>query len=239
MDYDAIFEALYTLYRAEADTPDNSDDEYTICMRLANEAINRWANYDGTYWKELFTTLGDSAQVTPALVTTLSTGVKDYACPTDMREAGGLIRVYNANGKTQQTYRILNPEQVQFASEAATYAYFTGNPSQGFTLHLNQAPSSTLNGLTFDYVYYKKPTELTAGASTTEMANPYFIVHRALAQRFRASRNNSGYKTAMNDAEDALKIMQMDNNQGTWDNPWELTDRSGTVFGQSAGGGFF
>ena len=239
MDYDSIFQALYTLYRAESDTPDSTDDEYTICMRLANEAINRWANYDGTYWKELFTTLQDSTQVSPALVTTITTGTRSYICPTDMREAGGLIRVKNASGNTVRTYRIINPEQVQFASESSTYAYFTGNPGQGFTLHLNPAPDTSVNGLEFDYVYYKKPTEFSTGTDITEMANPYFIVHRALAQRFRASRNNAGYQTAMRDGEDALKIMQMGGGSGTWDNPWELADRSGTVFGESSGGGFF
>lgn len=237
MDYDSIFQAMYTLYRAEADTPNSSDEEYTICRRFANEAINRWANYDGTYWKELFTNLQDSTQVD--LVKTLATGVKDYTCPDDMREAGGLIRIRNNDGKTVRTYRIMNPEQVQFTSDSAPFAYFTGNPSQGFTMHLNTAPDSTVNGFTFDYVYYKKPTEFSTGSDVNEMANPYFIVHRALAQRFRASRNYSAYQTAMRDAEDAMKIMQMDNNSGTWDNPWELTDRSGTVFGQAAGGGFF
>ena len=117
MNYTAIFEALYTLYRAEADTPATTDDEYTICLRLANEAINRWANYDGTYWKELFTNLSDSTQVSPALVTTITTGTTDYTCPTDMREAGGLVRIKSSSGSTVQTYRIVNPEQVQFLSE--------------------------------------------------------------------------------------------------------------------------
>lgn len=239
MDYDAIFEALYTLYRAESDTPDNTDDEYTICMRLANEAINRWANYDGTYWKELFTTLQRSTQVSPALVTTVTAGTTTYVAPTDMREAGGLIRVVNSNGNVVRTYPIKNPEEVQFMNDAATYAYFVGDPNNGFTLHLNPAPDTSVDGMEFDYVYYKKPTEFSTGTDKTEMANPYFIVHRALAQRFRASRNNAGYQTAFRDAEDALKIMQIDNNSGTWDNPWELADRSGTVFGESSGGGFF
>lgn len=236
MTYDNIFEALYTLYRAESDTPASTDDEYTICLRLANEAINRWSNYDGVYWKELFTTLQDSAQVSPALVTTLTASTTAYVAPSDMKEAGGLMRVRNADGKTVRTYRIVNPEEVQFKSDSASYVYFTGNPTTGFTMHLSQAPDTSVIGLEFDYVYYKKPTEFTTGTDKTEMANPYFIVHRALAQRFRASRNTVGYQTAMRDAEDALKVMKMDNDSGTWDNPWSLTDNSGTVFGQESGG---
>ena len=62
------------------------------------------------------------------------------------------------------------------------------------------------------------------------MPNPYFIVHRMLAQQFRASRNPY-YSSALRDAEDALKIMQIDNNSGSWANPWSQADNSGTVFG--------
>ena len=54
--YSDIFTAYYTLYRSEATVPASTDDEYTIGLRFANEAISRWANYDSTYWKELFTT---------------------------------------------------------------------------------------------------------------------------------------------------------------------------------------
>jgi hypothetical protein len=238
MTYEKIFEALYTLYRAEAQTPDSTDEEYTICMRLCNEAISRWANYDGVYWRELFTNLSDSAQSTPALVTTLSTGVSTYDCPTNMREAGGLIKVLGTNGQVQTTYKILNVEEVQFMSLTAKFAYFTGNPSSGYKLHLNPAPDASLNGLSFDYVYYKKPTIFTGASDMTEVADPYFIVHRALAQRLRISRNYPAYQTAMRDAEEALKVMQLDNNSGTWANPWTLTDRSGVVIGKPEGGFF-
>ena len=46
-----------------------------------------------------------------------------------------------------------------------------------------------LNGLDLDYIYYKQPSEFTTGTSVTEMADPFFIVHRMLANQFRAARN--------------------------------------------------
>jgi hypothetical protein len=226
MTFTEIFTAYYTLYRSEATVPDSTDDEYTIGMRLANEAIKHWANYDGTYWKELYNTLQDADDGTK-LITTATT---DYEAPSDMREAGGFVKVKDSSGNTQQTYQILEPQEVQFKTDRSTYAYFTGDPNNGFTLHLNPAPPSSLSGLSIDYVYYKQPTEFATGSDVTEMADPYFIVHRMLANRFRASRNPY-YQSAMNESENSLRKMQLDNNSGTFANPFKLSDNSGTVFG--------
>lgn len=291
MNYDSIFQAYYSLFRADSDVPASIDDEYTVGMRLANEAINRWANFDGTYWKELFTTLQTDGGGSQTLVTAQTA----YSAPGNFREAGGFVRVKDSDGNTVTTYPIIEPEQTQFRNEAAQYAYFTRgqnyystgtasqattvvtgvgttftaamvgmqiqyasgetatitafssttsltvSPSQtvasttykiinpGYTLNLNPAPSQ-YNGYDLDYTYYKKPTEFTTGTSTTEMANSYFIVHRMLAQQFRAARNPY-YSSALRDSEDALKIMQTDNNSGTWANPWSLADNSGTQWG--------
>ena len=230
MTFDQIFETYYGLYRAEADTPASTDDEYTVALMLSREAITRWSNYDGTYWKELFTTLQSSTQVLPALVTTVSTGVSTYTAPTDMREAGGFVKLLDANGNTVQSYPIIEVEQAQFKGDSSTYCYFTGDPNNGFVLHLNPAPGASLNGLAIDYVYYKKPTYFTTGTDVTEMADPMFIVHRMLANRFRVSRNPY-YSSAKIDAEDCLRTMQADNISGNWSDPWKLQDSSGSVWG--------
>lgn len=226
-DFNDIFAQYYSLYRGEADTPASTDDEYTVALALSKEAITRWANYDGTYWKELFTTAGTNG--TGAALTVVA-GTTSYAAPTAMREAGGFVRVRDADGFTVQSYPIIEPEQVQFRNDLATYAYFTGDPNNGFVLHLNPAPDATLAGMTLDYTYYKKPTYFTTGTDKTEMADPMFIVHRMLANRFRVSRNPY-YNSAKIDAEDCLKTMQADNNSGNWADPWSLVDNSGSVWG--------
>lgn len=227
MTYSDIFTAFYRQYRAEATVPTSSDDEFTIGLSLANEAISRWANYDSTYWKELFTTAQENST---GGVVTITAGTSTYAAPTAMREAGGFVRIKDGSGNTLRSYQILDPQEAQFKSDDAQYCYFTGNPTDGFTLHLNPSPDTAINGMDIDYVYYKKPTEFTTGTSETEMANPYFIVHRMLANRFRASRNPY-YSSALRDAEDALKIMKMENDSGNWANPWAVADNSGTSWG--------
>jgi len=228
MNYDEVFEAYYSLYRAEAQTPSTTDDEYTVGIRLANEAIRRWSKYDNTMWKELFTTRvidGDGDG-------TIVAGQTDYAAPQNMQLVGGFIRVADSSGATLQHYQILEPQDAQFKGDISTYAYFIGDPNNGYTLVLNPAPvaGSPIIGGTIDYVYYKKPTIFETGTDTTEMSEPYFIVHRMLANRFRSSRNPY-YGSAKTDAEDALRTMQLTNNSGTWADPWSLQDHSGSTWG--------
>lgn len=226
MDFDAIFQAYYTQFRADSDVPASTDDEYTVGLRLANEAINRWAHYDAVYWKELFTTNQTSGTGDQTIVTDQTT----YAAPTDFVEAGGHVRVLGTDGSVQAQYRIINPNEVQLQGTMSTYCYFTGNPKDGYTLHLNPAPASSLNGLDIEYTYYKEPTYFATGTDVTEMADPYFIVHRMLASQFRAARNPY-YASAKSDAENALAQMKMDNDSGTWTNPFTMGDRSGSSFG--------
>lgn len=296
MNFDAIFTAFYSLFRADADVPTSSDDEYTVGMRLANEAINYHSNYEGVYWLELFDTNQNDGSGTQ----TITTNTTVYSAPTNFREAGGFVKVIDANGNTLQRYPIIDAPEAQFKDDQSEYCYFTTSPqyystgtasqstttitgvgttwtaamvgmefvfatgesatitafgsttsltvsvsqtvssttyhinTTGYKLHLNPAPTSNLNGLRVDYVYYKNPTLFTTGTSKTEMRNPYFIVHRMLAMQFRASRNPY-YQSALKDSENTIRLMQLDNNSGTWANPPTMADTSGTVFGGSVG----
>lgn len=231
MDFDTIFAQYYTSYRAEADVPASDDDEYTIGIRLANNAIRRWANYDATYWKELFTSSLDNP--TGGVVSTTA-GTADYAAPTAMKQAGGFVRLKNS-GTTVKSIPIVDPQEVQFKGDDSSYCYFTGDPNNGFTLHVNPAPDTT--GLDIDYTYYKTPSLITTGTDSPEMSNPDFMVNYMLADRFRASRNPY-YTTAKRDAENYLGQMKMANDSGTWANPWKVEDRSGGVWGQEVGNGW-
>jgi hypothetical protein len=222
-----IFTAYYQLFRGEAVVPSTTDDEYTLGLTLANRALNRWATYDATYWKELWST----NQTDGTGVQTITTGTTAYAAPTNMREAGGIVQIKNSDGSIVQEYPIIEPQERQFKSEDSTYCYFTGNPTAGFTLNLNPAPDASTNGMDIEYTYYKKPTEYTTGASTSEIPNTYFVVHNMLAQRFQIERNYGGYQIAKRDSEEELKNMHQDNDSGTWANPWALSDNSGSSWG--------
>jgi hypothetical protein len=217
---------FYTLYRAEAEVPTSSDDEYTIAMRFANEAVARWATYDNTYWKVLFKT---AQTASTGGVVTITDGNTSYAAPTAFKEAGGFIKIKNSAGTTVLTYPIIEPQEAQFKNDNSKYAYFTTAAGGAATLHLNPSPSG-MTGQLIDYVYYAKPTEFTTGSDITECPNVEFIVHRMLGMRFRASRNPY-YQSAMDDAEDALHIMKMDNDSGNWASPWKVPDHSGSQWG--------
>lgn len=291
MSYDDIFTEFYRQYRAEATVPSSTDDEYLIGYSLANEALNYWANYDGTYWRELYDTLQNNTGGTQ----TITTGTTKYLAPPNFKEAGGFAKVKNAQGNVVQSYPIIESQEAQFKGDQDTYCYFTygqfnystGTASQsgttitgsgttwtsamtgmqivfvtgetatityvsatsltadvsqtvasgtyrilhtGWTLNLNPAPNSSLNGLDLDYVYYKNPTKYVSGETISEIPDPYMIVHRMLGSRFRSSRNPY-YSSAIKDAENRVRIMQLANNSGNWADPWKLVDHSGSSFG--------
>lgn len=227
MDFDSIFTQYYRMFRGEATVPASTDDEYTLALTLANRAINRWENFDGVYWRELWTT----NQINGTGTQTITTGTTSYNGPTNMREAGGIIKVIDTDGSIKTTYPVIEVNEIQFKDQNATYAYFTGDPNNGYTLHLNPAPDASLNGLDLDYDYYKKATTFTTGTDKTEIANNYFLVHNMLADRFQIERNYGSYQIAKRDAEEFLKNMQQDNNSGTWANPITLPDNSGSAWG--------
>ena len=227
MTWDEIFTAYYSQFRADSDVPSSTDAEYTVGLRMANEAIKYWENYDGTLWNELFDTNngdGTGAQ-------TIVSGQDKYTAPTNFKKAGGFVRVYDTDGNMRAHFPIVDAQDAQFYTDTKSYCYFTGDPKNGYTLHLNPTPTDDINDMTFDYDYYKTATLLTTGTSVPEMSNPYFIVHRILANEFRAARNPY-YTSANADALNAIKVMQIDNNSGSWANPPQFNDTSGTVWGK-------
>jgi hypothetical protein len=292
--FDNIFAAYYTLYRGESQTPDSTDDEYIIGMRYANDAVRRWANYDGMYWNQLWTT----AQLDGGGTQTITTGTTTYLAPGNFKEAGVSIKIKNSLGNEVANYPIIQPNEVQFKGTQGSYAYFslgqnyystgtvsqlagtvtgsgttftadmvgmqiqyasgqvgtitaytsataiTVSPSQtvtsttykivnqGYSLILNPAPDASLNGLDIDYSYYKKPSLYTTGTSVSEIPDSDFVVHHMLSHRFKASRNWSAYQTANRDAENKLGQMKMDNDSGSYGNPWKVSDNSGTSWGE-------
>lgn len=226
MTFTQLFAIYYTLFRGEDSPPSITDPEWTVAINLYNNAVNRMVAMDDTKWNFLFTTLQSSAQVSPALVRTLGSGVTTYAAPTDMAEPGGILTYIDTSGNAHN-YPIIQPHEVQIQSEAAHYGYFTGDSQNGFTLHINPAPSTTEVGYSIDYMYYKKPTALTTsetGSSIVAGGDPAFYYNHMLANRFRTSENYPAYQTALRDAEEALKGMKLKNNSGTYYSAWGVQD---------------
>lgn len=223
MNYDEIFEQYYTAYRAEATAPDSTDDEYAIGLRFANNAIRRWASFDNTYWKELFTTA-----VTENEAQTTTAGVDTYDMPSNYRAIGGYVRLLDADGVVKRKIPLVDPQEGQFLGDSSDYCWVSGDPNNGAVLRFNVAPIAS--GETIEFDYYKSPTLLTTGSSVPEMYDPDFIVDHMLALRYRASRNPY-YNTAKRDAENKLGQMKMTNDSGSWANPWTIPDRSGSIWG--------
>ena len=223
MDFQQIYENYYTLYRGESQVPSATDDEFTIGLRLANTAIGRWASVDNVFWKELYST--NLTSVGPNDI--LTTSSLNYTTPDDTQAVAGIVELKDGT-TVKDTITVVDTALVYQYDNMQQFCYFVGDPTNGFTLRFNKPVEA---GLSIDYIYYKKPTYFVDGSSTTEMSDPWYIVHSMLANRFRVSRNFGAYQTALRDAEEALKNMQQANMSGNQAMPWTLPDTSGTVWG--------
>jgi hypothetical protein len=229
MDFETLFGIYYNLYRGEATPPGTTDDEWKIAARNYNAALLRMSTYDDVKWNFMWGTAQTASTGTHVLATADTT----YTAPTDMQEPGGILTYIDTNSN-RLNYQIVQPHQVQTLEQLSTYGYFTGNSQTGFTLNVNPSPSSTQNGWGIDYDYYKKPTLLDpdteAGTSLLPGGDPMFYVNFMLSMRYRNTRNYPSYSTALRDAEEALKLMKIKNNSGSYFNSWGVSD-SGPGFG--------
>jgi hypothetical protein len=232
MDFTTLFGLFYTKFRGEETPPGTTDPEWTIAVRNYNDALQRMENFDDTKWNFLWSTLRTT--VGTGGITTLTTGTTSYACPNDMAEPGGQLSILDSNGN-RTNYPVVNPYEVQALNQQSQAAYFTGDRNNGFTLHLNKAPTSTENGRSIDYNYYKKvsllnPTTET-GTSIIAGGDPAYYYLHMVAQRFLDNRNFPAYQVALRDSEEALKGMKLKNNSGTHYSAWTLLDTSGSGWG--------
>lgn len=230
MDFQTIFNEYYTQLRGDSDIPDTTDDEWKIAIQLCNQSIRRWDRVDAILWNELFAQLSDADDGDTIVVT----GVVDYDAPTNFRKPGGWVNFKDSDGNVQKVLKVLQPFETQLYTDSSEYAWFTGDPNNGYTLHVNPSPTTTESGYSLEYMYYKKPTTLTTaetGTTLIEMSDPNFCVQDMLANRFRNMRIWPAYQTARKDADQTLANMINDNAAGTNYNSWTVPDSSGGGFG--------
>lgn len=217
MDISTLFAEYYTLYRGDDETPDTTDPEWKVFLRGVNAAIARWENVDGVLWRELWSE--DSSQ-------TVAASTYSYTAPSDFKHAGGYVELRDPSSDAVVKLPVKDMAFEQISG--GVFAFFTGNPSSGYSVNLSTDAIVDRTGWTIYFPYYKTATRINdsteTGTTELEMSDPYFAVHHALKNRFRASRNNTGIATADRDAELALAGMQHRNDMGTFNNQWNILD---------------
>lgn len=224
MDIETLFAEYYTLYRGDDETPATTDPEWRVFLRQVNAAIARWENVDGVLWRELWAE--DSTN-------TISSATYSYNAPSDFKHPGGYVELRDPSSDdvVKLPVKDINYEQVG----GGGFAWFTGNKSAGYKVNLSTDSITDRTGWTIYFPYYKTATRINDstedGTTVLEMSDPFFAIHYALKNRFRASRNNTGVSTADRDAELALANMQHRNDMGTFNNPWNILDTTSGGWG--------
>lgn len=201
-----IIDIVYAMYEGDDDGWETTSDEYLAARKYANAAIARWEHYDNTTWRELWGALTAAADGDK----TLTAGDYSYDCPTNFIRPGSWVRT----GSTPTYWQVLSPSELanhDLASDKNYFCYFTGNPKDGYDLNFNNNITLT-TGDTIYYEYYKSASTFTATSSTTEMADPYFIVYYIL---YRMLKNDGeDYSEEYAQAADILENMRVANMSG-------------------------
>lgn len=225
MQESEIIDQVYSLYENDDDTWDSSSSEYMTARNYSKAAIRRWEYYEGTKWPQLWTRISEASDGDK----TTTEGVYEYDCPTNLRmppSSEDYVRTVNNSGVSRYFIIIPHSKVQQLDNNADLWCYFKGNPKTGYKLYIN--PKVTLStGETIEYDYYRQATYLTSTTSTTEMENPFFIVHYILSRLYKNDGQLSEANQEMQIAESYLSEMKSDNTEIIDDD----IDGSNTGFG--------
>lgn len=165
---------LHYSYQGDTDVPTSDDAEWTHRLGLLKMAIREWASEKGITWAELWTTLAAAADGDKTVVA----ATLDYDCPTNFDFAGGFVRTGSSGNWAY--WRVIKPEKADtYLNDAVLACYFTGNASDGYTLHFLSQPTA---GDTIDYPYYKQPTIPAGAGDVIEMSDPLFAIYHVLSK---------------------------------------------------------
>lgn len=206
-----IIEQIYSAYESDNDTWSATSSEYLTARNICKAAIIRWEYLEGVNWNELYVDIADAADGDK----TVTADTYTYDCPTDMRLApqpGDYVRIENSGGASSY-YKVIPTVKVQQIDDSAEkVVWFTGNAKDGFDLHINSGVTLT-TGDTFVYSYYKRATYFTTTTDSTEMANPFFIVHYVLHRLYKNDGLLTESREELQIAEDLLDEMKSNNTE--------------------------
>lgn len=225
MNFGQMFASYYVKYRGVGDVPGQSDPEFSIFSQFANDAIQFWRTQDGVLWNELFNTAKNSDATT-----IITTGVTTYKAPSDMDFPGGYIKVFRPTSTDFTLIPLIQPQAAQIQAANSNYAYFTGDPNNGFILNYNPGNPAPMENYTMDYDYYKVPTPLVNFSDVPEMRDPMLCVWYALRERLENSRNTLWQKADI-ELSRSMANMEVKNAMGTNYNQWTYMDSQGGGFG--------
>jgi hypothetical protein len=227
MTEEELFQQAYSLYEGDTTNWGTSDAEYLAARRYSKAAIQMWENYDNTKWRELFT--NNSASSASDVTTSITAGTYQYSCPANFRYPCSYVRTIKSTSSSY--YQVIPPEDRPiYDDNAQLWVYFSGNIKDGFKINFN--PELTLStGDTLSYEYYKQATYLTATTSTTEMSNPFFIVHYILWRMYKNDGEDGRAREEFQLCQQLLEQMRVDNMEGVWNGPNPIPEDSGSVGG--------
>lgn len=206
-DLQSLQDDLHAEFEGDVSTPAEGSSDWDLRLKYLNKSGHRWANVNDVNWRELHSTLTAAATGDKTTVASQST----YDAPDDFKKLGGYIQVTSAATGAVQQFNVIPRHEVQLyaGDTAAEYAYFDGNPSAGYKVHIHPAPAAS--GDTISYDYYRRYTDLEAAADVTECPDPKFLVTYSLYLLYLQQRDMTRANDALSTAEELLQGLETAN----------------------------
>lgn len=220
---------VFSLLEKDSDTWETDSSEYLTARSFLNMGLSRWANFENTTWRELWTDLTSASTGDK----TVSSSVWTYDTPTDFVRPGGYVTTTDSAGGVT-FYHVMPPEDVgKYTLSNSNWAYFLGNAKSGHSLQFNPNSTPTV-GSTINYPYYKSPTSSSATSTVLEPGDPNFLSYFIAAHMSESSDSIDGNFFAV--AEGLLRQMKSANNSGIWTVPFNIESSADDTFGFGTGG---
>ncbi len=202
-----LMDQIYVNVDDDPTSSTSEDDEWTSRLRLINAGIGAWQRQD-VYWRELWKkyTFGSGLSSTNTYPITA----------TDFLQPGSLIYLSDPNNSANiQFIDVVSPEQaikyVQNGPKNA--AFFTGNPSSGWTLNLTWTPvvGDNFYGWIPSFYYYKSANRVATTTDAPEMSDPTYLVWYVTGQKHLFNNRTDMASDASAQAQEAMDNMRIRN----------------------------
>lgn len=191
-----ITECLQTIqrrYEFSTDYYHPDSEDFMLRLGLVNDAINIWANENGTQWRELVTSTGGTLNIDGEVE------IPDLFMPTGKLQIG------------KEYYEYVTPEQIQeclhLDKGRLVYTVLGGEGHKVVKAFPNPGAVS------FMFPYYKRAITFTSGADTAdiEMSDPYFIIHTVVSDLFMDDGDNLRANVESQKANGKIDSMRLSN----------------------------
>lgn len=207
MNVTTLFTTCNSLFRGTDDNSPTSGDDFTYWLNIANVKQDEWSTDSINNWNSLYST--------DTLSPVIAAGTQVYNLPTNFVAATDRVTV--TVGTNTYYFTIIEPEE---KANTQNCVYISGSNPMKLTFVDPIIASTGYVGGTITIPAYHKLADLTAGADTVLVDDPYWLAYAVASELAGNELDYSDKAPDLNSkANGRWKKMVRNNRRGTHSNP--------------------